>query len=320
MKLNWSHKKFTLVIIPDVNRSVRRFEVPSLLPYVAGLATIALLSVSVTIFVFYGRTSLLANELQDQVVSQEVVYQDVVDEKNEMIDKLQNEVIQLSQRTEDMKIKIDDIRKLEDEVRSITGSANSVAIIDAEAPIDSAMGGISHPAADSEVAAMLVKTTTQLNDMDKEVVELKQSIADSKNKALAVKEQLRVTPTIWPSASRRISSGFGLRKDPFNNRPSFHSGYDISAPANSEVYVTADGKVKLTGTDSERGNHILVDHGKGLQTWYMHLNAILVQKGDPVLKGQNIGLVGSTGRSTGYHLHYEVLQNGESIDPMPYLK
>jgi murein DD-endopeptidase MepM/ murein hydrolase activator NlpD len=111
-----------------------------------------------------------------------------------------------------------------------------------------------------------------------------------------------------------------LRKDPFTYRPSFHSGYDISARANSEVSVTADGIVRLTGYDSERGNHILVDHGSGLSTWYMHLNKILVQKGDPLTKAQVIGLVGSTGRSTGYHLHYEVLQDEVSIDPQPYLK
>jgi murein DD-endopeptidase MepM/ murein hydrolase activator NlpD len=320
MKLNWSNKKFTVVIIPDVSHSVRRFEVPRLLPYMAGIALVALLSVSVALFVFHNRTSIIADELQVRVTSQETVYHDIVDEKNEMIDKLQNEVIQLSQRTAEMKGKIDDLRKLEDEVRSITGSPSTLAVVDtATAPV-SAMGGISHPAADSDVSAMLAQTTTQLNDMDKEVVELTQSIADSKYKALAVKEQLRVTPTIWPLESHKISSGFGLRKDPFTNRPSFHSGYDISAPANSEVYVTADGIVKSTGSDSERGNNILVDHGKGLATWYMHLNKILVQKGDSVQKGQNIGLVGTTGRSTGYHLHYEVLQNDVSIDPKPYLK
>lgn len=156
--------------------------------------------------------------------------------------------------------------------------------------------------------------------MDLELAALQQSITDTKHKALAIKEQLRVTPNIWPVDSHRITSSFGLRQDPFTRRPSFHSGYDISAPANSEVSVTADGIVRITGSDSERGNHIVVDHSNGLQTMYMHLNKILVQKNDSVQKGQLIGLVGSTGRSTGYHLHYEVLQNGVSVDPLPYLK
>ena len=80
------------------------------------------------------------------------------------------------------------------------------------------------------------------------------------------------------------------------------------------------GKVVSTGKDIYHGNNIVIEHSKGLRTWYMHLNKILVNKGDSVEKGSSIGLVGSTGRSTGPHLHYEVLKNGESIDPKPYLK
>jgi septal ring factor EnvC (AmiA/AmiB activator) len=320
MKSNWMNKKFTLVIIPDVNRSVRRFRVPKLIPYLLGMSFVFLLLMSLVLFIFHGRTSIIADELQVRVTSQETVYHDIVYEKNEMIDKLQNEVVHLSQQTAEMRTKIDDLRKLEEEVRAITGPADTLSVDGIPAASEDAMGGTSHPAADSDVSVMIAQTETQLRNMDKEIEALKQNIADSKNKALAIIDQLRVTPTIWPVESRKISSDFGLRKDPFTYRPSFHSGYDISARANSEVSVTADGIVRLTGYDSERGNHILVDHGSGLSTWYMHLNKILVQKGDPLTKAQVIGLVGSTGRSTGYHLHYEVLQDEVSIDPQPYLK
>jgi murein DD-endopeptidase MepM/ murein hydrolase activator NlpD len=320
MKLKWGNKKFTVVVIPDASSSVRRFEVPKSIPYLAGAGLLILVSVTLVLFIFHGRTAVIADELQLRMESQETVYSSTVEEKNETIEQLQNEVIKLSQQTSDMKSRIDDIRKLEDEVRSITGSVRSAATADGTSSLGSAMGGISHPAADSEVDMLLSQTKTQLSDMDKELVNLQQSISDTKYKALAVKEHQRITPDIWPVESHRISSGFGLRQDPFTRRPSFHSGYDISAPANSEVHVTADGVVKSTGTDSERGNHIFVEHGNGLQTLYMHLNQILVEKNQPIQKGQLIGLVGSTGRSTGYHLHYEVLQDGVSIDPKPFLK
>ncbi|MNG13333.1 Murein DD-endopeptidase MepM [compost metagenome] len=98
-----------------------------------------------------------------------------------------------------------------------------------------------------------------------------------------------------------------------------HTGYDIDGEYNDPVYVTAAGKVIAAGFDGEFGNYIIVDHTRGIETKYMHLNKILVKRGESVTKGQQIGLVGSTGRSTGSHLHYEVLKNGIQIDPKPYL-
>jgi murein DD-endopeptidase MepM/ murein hydrolase activator NlpD len=318
MKLS---NRFTFVIIPDANSTVRRFEVPKLVPYIAGAALLALLTVTLVLFIFHSRTEIVAEQLKDRIVSQETVYSSTVQEKDETIELLQSEVIQLSQQTAEMKVRIDDIRRLEDEVRSITGSgkAATAAVVEG-ADVSAAMGGINRKATDGEVTTLLTQTRSQLNLMNKDLALLKDSISDSKEKALALQEQLRITPSIWPVDSRQLTSGFGLRRDPFTFRPSFHGGYDISAPMNSEVRVTADGQVSSVGKDIDRGNYIMVDHANGLQTLYMHLNSALVNKGDLVPKGSLIGLVGSTGRSTGYHLHYEILKNGESIDPKPYLK
>jgi murein DD-endopeptidase MepM/ murein hydrolase activator NlpD len=170
------------------------------------------------------------------------------------------------------------------------------------------------------VQSLVDQTRSLLTEMGTRVVDLQSSISTTKDEALAVQYKKRITPDIWPISSRTITSGFGVRQDPFTFKPSFHSGYDISAPRNTNVYVTADGTVQSTGFDSQHGNNIIVDHTSGLKTWYMHLNKIEVAKGDVVEKGQLIGLVGSTGRSTGNHLHYEVLKNGVSVDPKPYLK
>lgn len=134
------------------------------------------------------------------------------------------------------------------------------------------------------------------------------------------KQQLqRLTPSIWPTTSKVVTSPFGYRKDPFTFSPSFHAGMDISAPENDPVYASADGTVVSTGSDKARGNNIVIEHSRGLRTWYMHLNKVLVHDGDTVQKGDTIGLLGSTGRSTGPHLHYEVIDNGVSVDPRLFL-
>lgn len=320
MKVKWGNKRFTFVIIPDANSAVRRFEVPKPLPYIAIAGLITLVTVTLVLYSVHVRTAIVATELQTRIASQDKQFNSTVQEKNETIEQLQSEIIQLSQQTMEMKSKIEDIRKLEDEVRTITGSAKSTAASSGTAAVSGAMGGSDHPVTDEEVKQLLEQTKSQLSSMSKEVVELKGNIADTKEKALVAQEELRVTPNIWPVDSRRITSGFGLRQDPFTTKPSFHSGYDIASPANTPVHVTADGVVASTGSDSSHGNNIVVTHSKGLQTWYMHLNKINVQKGDRVQKGDVIGLVGSTGRSTGYHLHYEVLKNGQPTDPKPYLK
>ncbi|MCR8631390.1 M23 family metallopeptidase [Paenibacillus radicis (ex Xue et al. 2023)] len=315
----WGKKRYTFVIIPDANSSVRRFEVPKLIPYIAGAGLLSLVIVTLTLYVLHARTAMVASDLQTRVKSQDTLYATTVQEKNQTIEQLQNEVINLSRQTSDMKTQIDDIRKLEDEVRTITGSDKTTAAVNS-ASSGLAMGGTNRPATDDEVQDMLEQTRTLLTDMNEEVDKLKHSIVNTKEAALAVQKKQRVTPTIWPVDSRTITSGFGLRQDPFTFRPSFHSGFDISAPLNSKVHVTADGVVQSTGSDSLHGNNIVVSHSDGLQTWYMHLNKINVDKGEKVEKGQVIGLVGSTGRSTGNHLHYEVLKNGVSIDPKPFLK
>jgi murein DD-endopeptidase MepM/ murein hydrolase activator NlpD len=318
MKLKWATKRYTFVVIPDANSSIRRFEVPKAIPYIAVAALAALVTATIVLFVLHSRTVIVAAELQSRIKSQDNMYSAAVVEKNSQIEQLQSEIIQLAQQTTEMQSKLEDISKLEDEVRSITGSDKVASAGGGESA--TAMGGIVRPATGSEVQSLVDQTRSLLTEMGTRVVDLQSSISTTKDEALAVQYKKRITPDIWPISSRTITSGFGVRQDPFTFKPSFHSGYDISAPRNTNVYVTADGTVQSTGFDSQHGNNIIVDHTSGLKTWYMHLNKIEVVKGDVVEKGQLIGLVGSTGRSTGNHLHYEVLKNGVSVDPKPYLK
>jgi murein DD-endopeptidase MepM/ murein hydrolase activator NlpD len=133
------------------------------------------------------------------------------------------------------------------------------------------------------------------------------------------REQLaNATPSIWPTRGG-LSGFFGGRSDPFTGEPEYHSGLDISAQKGQSVYATADGVVQSAGYTGDYGNLIVLKHAFGLATRYGHLSSYKVKIGDSVKRGDVIGLVGSTGRSTGAHLHYEILVNGQLMNPLQLL-
>ena len=126
------------------------------------------------------------------------------------------------------------------------------------------------------------------------------------------------TPSIWP-AHGWLTGTFGGRSDPFTGEPGFHQGLDISLEKGQPVYATADGVVESASYTGDYGNLIVLQHGFGLATRYGHLSAFAVKTGTTVRRGDVIGYVGSTGRSTGSHLHYEILANGGLINPLKLL-
>ncbi len=131
-------------------------------------------------------------------------------------------------------------------------------------------------------------------------------------------DQLAHTPSIWP-VKGFISSGFGARQDPLDGEPEIHEGIDIAAPYGSPVEAPAEGLVIAAGWMNGYGNCIEISHGNGLVTRYGHLSKILVKPGQTVKRWQKIGLVGSTGHSTGPHLHYEIRRNDRPINPKRFL-
>lgn len=126
------------------------------------------------------------------------------------------------------------------------------------------------------------------------------------------------TPSIWPTTGW-LSGVFGKRRDPFTGTPDFHHGLDISAEKGRPVYATADGVVESTSYQGDYGNLIVVQHDFGLTTRYGHLSKFNVKPGASVSRGDVIGFVGSTGRSTGSHLHYEVWANDKLVNPLQLL-
>ena len=128
-------------------------------------------------------------------------------------------------------------------------------------------------------------------------------------------------PSDKPVKTAEFTSGYGIRSDPFQGRAAKHAGIDLAAPVGTPIYATADGTVSDAGYNSGGyGNLIKIDHGKGIETRYGHLSAILVAAGQRVTRGQQIGRMGSTGRSTGSHLHYEVRIDTHAVNPIPFMR
>lgn len=124
----------------------------------------------------------------------------------------------------------------------------------------------------------------------------------------------------WPApAYTRISDDFGYRTDPINGSTSYHSGIDMAAPAGSKILAAYDGVVVAADYNWSMGNYIMISHGDGLYTIYMHASKLFVKKDDIVARGDHIAAVGTTGRSTGNHLHFGVRLNGAYVSPWPYL-
>ncbi|HEY1144182.1 MAG TPA: M23 family metallopeptidase [Sphingomicrobium sp.] len=128
-------------------------------------------------------------------------------------------------------------------------------------------------------------------------------------------------PSDKPVRTAAFTSGYGVRSDPFRGSAAMHPGIDLAGPYGTPIYATADGTVLRAGwNNGGYGNLIEIDHGRGIATRYGHLSAVLVHAGDHIARGQLIARMGSTGRSTGSHLHYEVRIDGKPVNPIPFMK
>lgn len=161
--------------------------------------------------------------------------------------------------------------------------------------------------------------SSNILEIKEELPQLIRNFEETLNRLTEYENDLRLIPTIIPAAEGRISSNYGNRSDPFNRNKTFHSGIDIAAPLNTPIYAAADGEVTYASRNGGYGLMVRIDHDNTYETLYAHLNRIDVEVGDKVNKGDVIGGMGTTGRSTGVHLHFEIKRDGEYIDPFLYM-
>jgi murein DD-endopeptidase MepM/ murein hydrolase activator NlpD len=165
----------------------------------------------------------------------------------------------------------------------------------------------------ADISSMLDSLSHQLKDRERQLSVL-ESLISTRNL------NTQIVPRGRPVLQGWISSYFGRRTDPFTGRNAFHRGIDFAGPAGSQAVAVASGIVTYSKDRFGYGRTVEINHGNGYVTRYAHNQKALVKVGDTVQKGQPISLIGSTGRSTGPHLHFEVLKDGRAVDPMSFVK
>ncbi len=170
----------------------------------------------------------------------------------------------------------------------------------------------SHAMSELELKAAILELTEAVNSRDDYMSKIEAKILQKS----VLKDML---PNSSPVDAAFNSSSYGWRIDPFNGSKAFHEGLDFTANTGTNIRAAADGIVSSAERTPDYGNIVKIDHGSGLETRYAHASKLLVKAGERVVKGQIVAQVGSTGRSTGPHLHYEIRLNGNALDPRQYL-
>ncbi len=213
--------------------------------------------------------------------------------------------------------------RLEEKISALEVASMKVSILSGLGSKDTnsgigGVGGYSWSNTDSSLGTPL-KDSSGMANHEKEIRLLEKRFRDLQNHFSNLALRGAHTPNIWP-VNGYLTGGFGYRSDPFTNQREFHEGVDISAPQGKRVNCPADGVVIFAGPYLGYGNTLVIDHKFGVTTRYGHLSRLNVRVGQKVSRGEFLGLVGSTGRSTGSHLHYEVRLYDRSVNPVRFLK
>lgn len=242
---------------------------------------------------------------------------------NERLLKMENDRLgdgynQLSKELREVRQQMRDLEKRDNEVYRSIFEANPIpdsARAKAQEKVQQA--AIIESMTGNQLYRSLLESINQLKNR----IALQNKSYGEINERIKNKEKiLAATPAIQPVSNKdldRIASGFGYRIDPIYKTIKLHAGLDFTAPTGTPIYATADGVVTVSGfSDGGYGNHVVINHGYGYETLYGHMSRIKARRGQKVTRGEVIGYVGSTGKSTGPHLHYEVHKNGQKIDPV----
>lgn len=310
-----SGKVHTILIVPERSSQVRRLRIPHRYVVAAGLLAVGLLATASAMAVHYGF-------VVDQAAENRVL-------KNENV-KLKTRLRIVREEIARIDGTLERIDRLAAKVRTIT-QLNDPERNLAMGPLTSdAGGGIpdvqyapgeriddADEVMDSDLALRMVES--QLDTMDQQALDQEADLRELQEYFEEHDGLLSNTPSIRPVASRLVTSTFGMRTDPYTNRRVMHKGIDFAADHGSDVVAPADGVVVFVGHRGEYGKTVVIDHGYGMQTHFGHLSSYSVDKGQQVKRGQVIGAVGKTGRTTGVHLHYEVRLGGIPQDPGKFI-
>ncbi|MCR4435644.1 MAG: peptidoglycan DD-metalloendopeptidase family protein [Clostridiales bacterium] len=294
-------KYFSIVLVPHSSGKVYK---------ISGLYSKCLFFCAVCAAVLISLTVLTVHTLLEnsRLKSDNMVLTSTSSEQNRLLNQKSEEIGQLKEKQTNLSSKINDFTDMYREL--------------AEKYINNKSDGVKTSRAGERNDRTFVRDINELKALLNELDELNGSgssvSGDMTETENTLKEFMDTVPTLFPTPGK-ISSGFGERTDPFRFNSRFHTGIDIAAPQGQEIRASAKGTVTLASRTSVYGNTVIIDHGHGITTMYGHASRLLVKKGQKVNKSDVIAKVGSSGRSTGSHLHFEVRINGTPTDPLKYV-
>lgn len=294
-------KFYTVLVLPDASSQIRRFHIAK--PLLGALAAAASLIFVAFLFFIYQAVSLNGHMLELRQLRVTASQQASLLAK---IDRLENEMVRL--REFDLRLRTAAGLETKEGESSIFGvggadTLNSRALM---------VAAVAHqtPSTDN-LTQELDRLSHEMNNRSKSFQELIDQLGAKRN-------VLASTPTIWP-VKGWLTAGFGHRRSPFTGLRQMHEGVDISNTVGTPVIAPADGIVSYAGPLGGFGNVISIDHGHRISTFYAHLKQQRASQGQRIKRGDIIASVGTTGRATGPHLHYEIQVNGAPVDPSKYV-
>lgn len=297
-------EKLTIVPVPKDTKRVLRIRLPSLFLVLTAFACLFGLAFFAFVFdqyfVLKGRMPRLA------ALEQEVAHRE-------------RQFTELAQKIDEIAANLSELKDFDRKLKGIIKPETEEGGAEIGGIGGSVPGGSVPVHAAAQSHEDVVRALHQaLDSLDQEVSLRKQERSELQKFLEDQKILLASTPSIWPTKGW-VSSRFGYRTSPFNDQREFHRGIDISTRMNAPVVCPADGVVESVSSDPGYGRTLEVNHGFGLLTRYAHLQKALVKPGQYVKRGETIALVGSSGRTTGPHLHYEVELKGVPVDPLRYI-
>ncbi|NOY89105.1 MAG: M23 family metallopeptidase [FCB group bacterium] len=293
-------KKLTLMLIPNSEGVLKQFSIYLALVY---------LSVAVLLILLISNFFLSANFFNNKVNTAELRRLRTENKKlKTQYEQMRWDLAEVQDRYQDLVQKEIKIRTMFD-LPEINNEERQLGI-----------GGPTSPNAAelSPTEEVAINTETKVDHLLRLSAFELEKYGEVEDALLKVKKRLDHTPSIWPTKGW-VSRGFGMKYDPFTGYKQMHRGIDIANRTGTPVIATADGIVKQTGVSSGMGKFILLNHSYGFQTRFAHLSKIQVKQGQRIKRGDLIGLMGSTGYSTGPHLHYEVIRNGKFLNPAKFI-
>ena len=305
----WKQKKpgnlFTLMIIPRSSSAVKKITIPAYFARTLSLFFFA--AFLVFLYFIYDYASIKRSEAELQ--------------------RLRAETKEQAQQVKDLAFKVDEFADRMEELRQFDKKIRILASY--QTPRDKKMplgigGAVSTDVRlkefiDSDNQKLVAEMRKSLSAMNEDAAYREQSFNELLSFLREQKSILVATPSLWPVRGW-VTSEFGMRESPFAAGIEFHNGIDIATRHGKEIIAPADGLVVEASSRAADGNYIKIEHGHGYATLYLHLSKFAVKEGMRVKRGDVIGYVGDTGRSTGSHLHYTVLVNNVSVNPRRYLK